>query len=118
MKKRNLKTFQAQSKVVRYKVNDKIVKIKEERSLIARFLIMSRQRKEIDLKHIIGCYELSLVPPALFLQDGMPHPYLDKHNVLQSCFALAFGNFVWLKNRLNVFSYFSKVINQNFGISS
>ena len=48
-KKRNLKTFQDQSKVVRCKLNDKIVKIKEERSLITRFLIMSRERKEIDL---------------------------------------------------------------------
>ena len=123
MKKRNLKTFHAQSKVVRCKLNDKIVKIKEERSLITRFLIMSRQRKEIDLKRIIGCYELSVVPPALFLQDRMPHPCLDKHKVtplhnLQSCFTFAFGNFVWLKYRLNLFSYFSKVIFQNFGISS
>ena len=42
MKKRNLKTFQAQSKVVCYKLNDKIVKIKEERSLTTRFLVMSR----------------------------------------------------------------------------
>ena len=122
-KKRNLKTFQDQSKVVRCKLNDKIVKIKEERSLITRFLIMSRQRKEIDLKRIIGCYELSVVPPALFLQDRIPHPCLNKHKVtplhnFQSCFALAFGNFAWLKFRLNIFSYFSKVINQNFGISS
>ena len=43
MKKRKLKTFQAQSKVVRCKLNNKIVKIKGERSLITRFLIMSRQ---------------------------------------------------------------------------
>ena len=109
MKKRDFKTFQAQSKVVHCKLNDKIVKIKEERSLITRFLIMSRQRKEIDLKRIIGYYELSVFPPALFLQDGMPHPCLDKHKVtplhnLQSCFALAFGNFFWLKYRLNIFS--------------
>ena len=68
-KKRNLKTFQGQSKLARCKLNDKIIKIKEECSLITRFLIMSCQRKEIDLKHIIGCYELSVVPPALFLQD-------------------------------------------------
>ena len=47
--KRNLKTFQAPSKVVCCKLNDKVVKIKEERSLITTFLIMSRQRKEIDL---------------------------------------------------------------------
>ena len=49
MEKRNLKTFQAPSKVVCCKLNDKVVKIKEERSLITTFLIMSRQRKEIDL---------------------------------------------------------------------
>ena len=118
IKKRNLKTFQAQSKVVGLKLNDKIVKVKEERSLITRFLIMSRQRKEIELKRVIGCYELLVVPLTLVLQDGMPHPCLDKHKVtplhnLQSCFTLAFGNFVWLKYRLNLFSYFSKVINQN-----
>ena len=41
IKKLNLKTFQAQLKVVRCKLNDKIVKIKEECSLITRFLIMS-----------------------------------------------------------------------------
>ena len=52
MKKRNLKTFQAQSKVVLCKLNDKIVKTKEERSLITRFLIMSRQRKETDLNSL------------------------------------------------------------------
>ena len=49
MKKQNLKTFQAQSKVVCCKLNDKIVKIKEERSLITRFVIISRQRKELIL---------------------------------------------------------------------
>ena len=81
MKKRNLKTFQAQSKVVRCKLNDKIIKIKEQRSLKRRSLIMSRQRKEIDLKRIIGCYELSVIPPAFFLQDGTPHPCLDKPKV-------------------------------------
>ena len=52
MKKRNLKTFQAQSKVVLCKLNNKIVKTKEERSLITRFLIMSRQRKETDLNSL------------------------------------------------------------------
>ena len=49
MKKRNLKTFQTQSKVVRCKLNDKIVKIKKERSLITRFLILLHQRKELIL---------------------------------------------------------------------
>ena len=73
--------FENISSSVNCKLNDKIIKIKEQRSLKRRSLIMSRQRKEIDLKRIIGCYELSVVPPALFLQDGMPHPCLDKPKV-------------------------------------
>ena len=76
LKKRKLKTFQTQSKVVKCKVQ-----IKEERSLVTRFLIMSRRRDEIDLQDIIGNYELSVVPQALFLQDGKPHPCLDKSKV-------------------------------------
>ena len=81
LKKRKLKTFQIQSKVVKCKVGEKIVQIKEERSLVTRFLIMSRRRDEIDLRDIIGNYELSVVPQALFLQDGKPHPCLDKYKV-------------------------------------
>ena len=77
LKKRKLKTFQTQS----YKVGEKIVQIKEERSLVTRFLIMSHRRDEIDLRDIIGNYELSVVPQALFLQDGKPYPYLDKSKV-------------------------------------
>ena len=49
MKKRNLKIFQAQSKVVRCKLNDKIVKIKEESSLITRFLIMQVTERKLIL---------------------------------------------------------------------
>ena len=72
-------------------MNDKIVKIKEELSLLTRFLIMSHQRKEIDLKRIIGCYNSSVVPPELFLQDGMPHPCLDKHKLTP----LMFSDWFW-----------------------
>ena len=49
MKKQNLKTFQAQSKAVRCKFNDKIVKIKEHRSLITRFLIMHVKERKLIL---------------------------------------------------------------------
>ena len=81
MKKKNLKIFKTQSKVIKCKVNEQILKIKEERNLVTRFLIMSRQREEIDLQDIIGTYKLSVVPPALFLKDRKPHPCLDKSKV-------------------------------------
>lgn len=82
MKKRKLETFQNQAKVIKCKVGQKIVQMKEERTLITRFLIMSRHREEINLQSIIGNYELSVVPQALFAAGGVPHPCLDKAKVL------------------------------------
>ena len=45
--KRNLKTFQPPSKVVCCKLNDKVVKIKEERSLITTFLTCHVKEKKL-----------------------------------------------------------------------
>ena len=55
--------------------------MKEERTLITRFLIMSRQREDIDLQDIIGNYELAVIPPSLFTAGGQPHSCIDKSKV-------------------------------------
>lgn len=81
MKKRKLKTFRNQTKVIKCNLAEKVTQLKEERTLMTRFLIMSRQREEIDLKEILGNYELSVVPQSLFLQDGRERPCLDKSKV-------------------------------------
>lgn len=49
---------------------DKIIELKEDRSLFARMLIVARSRPEIDLQQAIGKYEFSAVPRSLFAPDG------------------------------------------------
>ena len=45
MKKRNLKTFKTQVKTFKYKVGKKLIQLKEEKSLMSRFLITARKSK-------------------------------------------------------------------------
>ena len=96
LKKRKLKTFQSHAKVVNYEVREKIVQMKEERTLIARFLIMSRQREEISIQSIIGNYELAVIPQFLFIARGQRHPCLDKSKIIS----------------LNILSYLKKKKNR------
>ena len=80
MKKRNLKTFRNQAKVAKSKIGDKIVQLKEERTLLSRFLL-SAKRPEVDLEECIG-NEFSVVPKLLFTQDGQSLLTSDKSKVL------------------------------------
>ena len=72
MKKRKLKTFRDQAKVTKSKIGDKIIQLKEERTLLSRFLLSARKRPELDLEESIGSYEFSVVPKSMFTQDGQP----------------------------------------------
>ena len=45
-------------------------KLKDDRSLFARLLIVCRSRPEVDVKEIIGEYEFSMNPRSLFNLDG------------------------------------------------
>ena len=47
-------TDKTTAKSLKKKVNDKIVSLKEEKTLITRFLVMARQRPEIDLPVLLG----------------------------------------------------------------
>ena len=69
IKKRNLKTFETVSKAIKTKVGEKIVQLKEERTLLSRFLIAARKRPELELEETIGNYEFSVVPKSMFAQD-------------------------------------------------
>lgn len=66
MKKLPLKLFRNSSKPVKPKVGDKMREPREERNLLARFLIVMRSRPEIGMKEAIGNYEFSAVPRSLF----------------------------------------------------
>ena len=60
LKKLNLKTWKTAQKMVRHQLEDKIVELKEDRSLFARLLIVARSRPEINLQDAIGRYEFTV----------------------------------------------------------
>ena len=84
MKKLSLKLFRNSSKPVKTKVGDKMSELREERNLLARFLIVMRSRPEIDMKEAIGEYEFSAVPRSLFSPDGEMLLAYDKASILHA----------------------------------
>ena len=58
-----LKTSNA---MIEMSAGGKLVKIKEERGLLQRLIIISRSRSQLDLNECIGTYEFRVVPRSLF----------------------------------------------------
>ena len=46
-----------------------VVKLREERQLLARFLVI-QQSRNLNLQDAIGSYEMSIIPRSLFANDG------------------------------------------------
>ncbi|KAK3746101.1 hypothetical protein QZH41_015518, partial [Actinostola sp. cb2023] len=70
MKKRKLQTWKSSGKVIKVKAADKVLELKEDRSLFARLMMVCKSRPEIDIKEAVGLYEFSVVPSSLFAADG------------------------------------------------
>ena len=70
------------------KAGDKLIKIKEERGLLQRFIVAARSRPDLDLKECIGKYEFGLIPRSLFAPDGSLLLAYDKAKVLNHLEAL------------------------------
>lgn len=64
MQKMKLKTFNTCRKKTRCKVGNKIVKLREDRQLMARFLLVQQSRPNMiqSLNTTIGTYEFSVIP--------------------------------------------------------
>ena len=60
MEKRNLKAFRTQRKSIKTEIGEKVVQLKEERTLLSRFLISARKRNELDLEGSIENYEFAV----------------------------------------------------------
>ena len=72
MKKRNLMSFVNVRKPEKYRVDQKTVELKEERSLITRFLLIQKSRPDMmKLEDAIGKYEFSAIPRSLFAGNGV-----------------------------------------------
>ena len=88
MKRRNIGTFKNANAVSDMKAGDKLIKIKEERGLLQRFIVAARSRPDLDLKECIGKYEFRLIPRSLFASDGSLLLAYDKAKVLNHLEAL------------------------------
>ena len=81
--KRKLKTFKSANVTAEVRSGEKLVKVKEERGLLQRFIVICWIRPELDLKRCIGTYEFGLVPRSLFAADGTLLLAYDKAKIVQ-----------------------------------
>ena len=82
MTKTKLQTFKSSNATAEVRSGDKLIKVKEERGLLQRFVVIARSRPELDLKECIGTYELGIVPRSLFASDGSLLLAYDKAKIL------------------------------------
>lgn len=86
MKKLKLKTFSNWMEKTKVRVGDKVVKLREERELLGRFLIIQGSRPELvpKLEETIGDYEMSVVPRSLVTVDGSLYIPTDKASLMHA----------------------------------
>ena len=92
MQKRNLKSFKANKKMIKKKVDNKVVQLHEEKNLLTRFLITARRRPELNLEEALGNLNFPWYQKHYFLMMGnlsitlVSHPFctilkkLEIHN--------------------------------------
>ena len=66
IKKRKLGIFSQCNKALELESGYKIIKLKEERGLLQRFIIAARSRPELDLRECISTYEFGIIPSFSF----------------------------------------------------
>ena len=84
MKKLKLKTFSNCMEKTKVRVGEKVIKLREERELFGRFLIIQGSRPELvpKLEETIGEYEMSVVPRSLCAVDGSLYIPTDKASLM------------------------------------
>ena len=70
MKKRKLCTWKTNARKVKVSSKEKLIELREDRSLFARMMMVCQRRPDIDIKETIGLYEFALVPRSMFAPDG------------------------------------------------
>ena len=86
MKKLKLKAFLNWMEKTKIRVGDKVIKLREERQLLGRFLIIQKSRPELvpKLEKAIGEYEMSMVPRSLCAVDGSLYIPADKASLMHA----------------------------------
>ena len=49
---------------------EKLIELREDRSLFARMMMVCQRPPDVDVKETIGLYEFALVPRSMFAPDG------------------------------------------------
>lgn len=84
MKKMKLKTFCTWMAKTRVTLGDKVIKLREERQLLARFLIIQQSRPKLvpQLSETIGNFEMAITPRSMFALDGSLLIPTDKSSII------------------------------------
>ena len=84
LKKANIKTCKSGNKVANIKYKDKVATLKEENVFLSR-IAMIRGTRDVDMKSIIGNYEMTPVVHSLMKRDGTLLDGWDGKSDLASC---------------------------------
>ena len=86
MKKLKLKAFSNWMDIMKVRIGDKVIKLREERELLGRFLIVQGSRPGLvrKLEETIGEYEMSTVPRSLCAVDGSLYIPADKASLMHA----------------------------------
>lgn len=82
IKRSNISTFKNANVKTTISHNNRTLKVREERDLLHRLLLVSRSRSDIDLKECIGNFEFGTVPRSLFASDGTLLLASDKSKIM------------------------------------
>ena len=71
---------------MRVSVGDKVIKLREERQLLAQFLVIQQSRPELVpcLPATIGDYEMAVTPRSMFASDGSLFIPTDKASIIHA----------------------------------
>lgn len=86
MKKMKLKTFSTWMAKTQVSVGDKVIKLQEERQLLACFLVIQQSWPELvpHLPATIGDYEMAVTPRSMFASDGSLLILTDKASIIHA----------------------------------
>ena len=86
MKKLNLKTFSNLGDKIKVRTGNKVIKLREERELFGRYLIIQGSRPELvpKLEDVSGEFEMSAVPQSLCAVDGSLYIPTEKASLMHA----------------------------------
>ena len=81
----NLKRFSTWMKAKTVKVGDTVIKLREDRKLLNKIIIIAKARPDLitKMEDIVGNYEMSVIPRANFSPDGSMVITADKSSLMK-----------------------------------